>query len=159
MEKKMSMPKIEQERLFGAGVDLFKSYYATKFLHNVLKNIGLKEIKDDDFYRSLVTYVSGDEIAAIYDSILPQKERKFLADSRNYRTPPELGDDAPDDCLSYLGRNINRRRSMWHKLESLYAVREKDFKERLKKKNRHVSAVEMRFLEMKEIFDLSQTEM
>ena len=41
MEKKMSMPKIEQERLFGAGVDLFKSYYATKFLHNVLKNIGL----------------------------------------------------------------------------------------------------------------------
>ena len=68
MEKEMSMPKIEQERLFGAGVDLFKSYYATKFLHNILKNIGLREIKDNDFYRALATYITSDEIAEIYDS-------------------------------------------------------------------------------------------
>ena len=64
MEKKMSMPKIEQERLFGAGVDLFKSYYATKFLHNILKNIGLREIKDNDFYRALATCITSAEIAA-----------------------------------------------------------------------------------------------
>ena len=87
MEKKMPMSKIEQERLFGAGVDLFKSYYAVKFLHNILKNIGLREIKDNDFYRALATYITSDEIAEIYDSILPKKKREELAESRNFRTP------------------------------------------------------------------------
>ena len=159
MEKKMAMPKIEQERLFGAGVDLFKSYYAVKFLHNILKNIGLREIKDNDFYRTLVTYIIGDEIAEIYDSILPKKKREALAESRNYRNPPEIGEDDSDECLSYLGKNITRRKKMWHKLEEVYAVREKEFETRLNRRNRPVSAVEMRFLEMKELFSLSQTEM
>ena len=106
----MSMPKIEQERLFGAGVDLFKSYYATKFLHNILKNVGLREIKDNDFYRALVTYITSDEIAEIYDSILPKKKREELAESRNHRNPPEIGEDDSDECLSYLGKNITRRK-------------------------------------------------
>ena len=117
MEKEMSMPKIEQERLFGAGVDLFKSYYAVKFLHNILKNIGLREIKYDGFYQSLATYITSDEIAEIYDSILPKKKREELAESRNYRNPPEIGEDDTDDCLSYLGKNITRRKKMWDKLE------------------------------------------
>ena len=159
MEKEMSMPKIEQERLFGAGVDLFKSYYAVKFLHNILKNIGLREIKYDGFYQSLVTYITSDEIAEIYDSILPKKKREELAESRNYRNPPEIGEDDTDDCLSYLGKNITRRKKMWDKLEEVYAVREKEFETRLNRKNRPFSAVEMRFLEMKELFTLSQTEM
>ena len=159
MEKKMSMPKIEQERLFGAGVDLFKSYYATKFLHNILKNVGLREIKDNDFYRALVTYITSDEIAEIYDSILPKKKREELAESRNYRNPPEIGEDDSDECLSYLGKNITRRKKMWHKLEEVYAVREEEFETRLNSKNRPASAVETRFLEMKELFNLSQTEM
>ena len=128
MEKEMSMPKIEQERLFGAGVDLFKSYYATKFLHNILKNIGLREIKDNDFYRALATYITSDEIAEIYDSILPKKKREELAESRNFRTPPEIGEDDSDDCLSYLGKNITRRKKMWHKLEEVYAVRERNLR-------------------------------
>ena len=155
----MSMPKIEQERLFGAGVDLFKSYYAVKFLHNILKNIGLREIKYDGFYQSLATYITSDEIAEIYDSILPKKKREELAESRNYRNPPEIGEDDTDDCLSYLGKNITRRKKMWDKLEEVYAVREKEFETRLNRKNRPFSAVEMRFLEMKELFTLSQTEM
>ena len=159
MEKEMSMPKIEQERLFGAGVDLFKSYYAVKFLHNILKNIGLREIKYDGFYQSLATYITSDEIAEIYDSILPKKKREELAESRNYRNPPEIGEDDTDDCLSYLGKNITRRKKMWDKLEEVYAVREKEFETRLNRKNRPFSAVEMRFLEMKELFTLSQTEM
>ena len=159
MEKKMSMPKIEQERLFGPGVDSFKSYYAVKFLHNILKNIGLREIKYDGFYQSLATYITSDEIAEIYDSILPKKKREELAESRNYRNPPEIGEDDTDDCLSYLGKNITRRKKMWDKLEEVYAVREKEFETRLNRKNRPFSAVEMRFLEMKELFTLSQTEM
>jgi len=159
MVKNDQMPKIEEERLFGKGVDLFKSFYAVKFLHNILKNIGLREIKDNDFYRSLTVYVSSDEISGIYDEILPKKKREELAESRNYRTPPELGEDDSDDCLSYLGKNIVRRRKMWHKLEEIYAGREKDFEERMARKGRPVSAVEMRFLEMKELFNLSQTEM
>ncbi len=159
MEKKMSMPEIEQERLFGAGVDLFKSCYAVKFLHNVLKNIGLREINDNDIYRTLATYITGDEIAEIYDSILPKKKREELAESRNYRNPPVIGEDDTDDCLSYLGKNITRRKKMWDKLEEVYAVREKEFETRLNRRNRPVSAVEMRFLEMKELFSLSQTEM
>ena len=159
MQKKMSMPKIEQERLFGAGVDLFKSRYAAKFLHNILRNIGLREIRDNDFYRSLATYVTGDEIAGVYDDILPKKKREALAESHTYRNPPEIGEDDADDCLAYLGRNINRRKKMWHELAALYAVREKDFEAQLKRKNRPVSAVETRFLEMKELFNLSQTEM
>ena len=48
---------------------------------------------------------------------------------------------------------------MWKKLEKIYAIREKEFEELLNAKDRTVSAVEMRFLEMKKLFDLSQTEM
>ena len=159
MEKNNKMPKIEQERLFGEEVDTFKSYYAVKFLHNILKRIGMREIKDNDFYRSLTSYITSDEVSEIYDSILPKKRREMLAESRNFRTPPEIGEDDTDDCLCYLGKNIDRRKKMWVKLEELYAVREKEFEERLKLKGRHVSAVETRFLEMKELFNLSQTEM
>lgn len=159
MEKNNKMPKIEQERLFGEEVDTFKSYYAVKFLHNILKRIGMREIKDNDFYRSLTSYITSDEVSEIYDSILPKKKREMLAEARNFRTPPEIGEDDTDDCLCYLGKNIDRRKKMWVKLEELYAVREKEFEERLKLKGRHVSAVETRFLEMKELFNLSQTEM
>ena len=159
MEKKKAMPQIEQERLFGNGVDLFKSYYAVKFLHNILKTIGLREIKDNDFYRSVVTYTSTDEISAIYDSIMPKAKRKELAESRSFRTPPEIGEDDTDDCLSYLGKNLARRKKMWHKLEEVFTARENDFKARMNEKGRRVSAVETRFAEMKELFNLSQTEM
>ena len=159
MEKKTAMTKIEQERIFGEEVDLFKSYYAVKFLHNILKHIGLREIKDNDFYRSLAVFVTSDEISRIYDAILPKKEREELAESRNFRTPPEIGEDDSDDCLCYLGKNLARRKKMWIKLEAVYAVREKEFEERLKEPGRRVSAVETRFLEMKELFNLSQTEM
>ena len=126
MDKKSAASQIEQERLFGADVDLFKSYYAVKFLHNILKTIGLREIKDNDFYRSAATYVTSEEISEIYDSILPKKRREEIAESR-YRTPPEIGEDDLDDVLSYLGRNISRRKKMWSKLEPIYAVREKEF--------------------------------
>ena len=159
MRKKNVMSEIEQERLFGGNIDLFKSYYAVKFLHNILRNIGLREIKDNDFYRSIAAFVTTDEISAIYDSILPKKEREKLAESRCFRTPPEVGDDDSDDCLSYLGKNINRRKKMWQKLNEVFEVREKDFADRLKAKGRRVSAVEKRFLEMKDLFELSQTEM
>ena len=159
MTDRKAMNKFEQERLFGDSIDIFKSYYAVKFLHNLLKNIGVREIKDNDFYRSLATYITGDEVSEIYDSILPKKKREELSESRNFRNPPEIGEDDTDDCLSYLGKNISRRKKMWNKLEEVYAIREKDFEECLKKKNRYVSAVEKRFLEMKELFNLSQTEM
>ncbi len=159
MEKKMQMSKIEQERLFGSHVDLFKSYYAVKFLHNILKTIGLKEIKDNDFYRSLASFVTSEEVSEIYDSILPKQKREELADSRSYRTPPEIGEDDADDCLAYLGKNLTRRKKMWHKLEEVFAVREKDFEEKLNQKDRRISAVEKRFLEMKELFNLNQAEM
>ena len=42
MDKKTAATQIEEERLFGADVDLFKSYHAVKFLHNILKAIGLR---------------------------------------------------------------------------------------------------------------------
>ena len=158
MDKHTTVSPIEQERLFGADVDLFKSYYAVKFLHNILKTIGLREIKDNDFYRSAAAYVTSEEISEIYDSILPKKKREEIAESR-YRTPPEIGEDDLDDVLSYMGRNISRRKKMWAKLEPIYAIREKEFEERLKDPKRYVSAVEKRFLEMKELFSLTQTEM
>ncbi len=158
MDKKTAATQIEEERLFGADVDLFKSYHAVKFLHNILNAIGLREIKDNDFYRSAATYVTSEEISEIYDSILPKKRREEIAESR-CRTPPEIGEDDLDDVLAYMGRNISRRKKMWNKLEPIYAVREKEFEERLKDPNRHVSAVERRFLEMKELFSLTQTEM
>ena len=106
MEKSIPVPKIEQERLWGEDVDLFKARYAVKFLHNILKSIGLREIKDNDFYRALATYITSDEVSGIYDSLLPKAKRKKLAESRNYRTPPEIGEDDLDDCLIYPCRSI-----------------------------------------------------
>ena len=154
-----AMSKFEKERLFGENVDIFKNYYAVKFLHHILQHIGPREIRDNDFYRSLTMFLTADEVGTVYDRILPKSKREELAESHSFRTPPELGEDDADDCLSYLGKNIVRRSRMWKYLAAIFGVREDQYKAELDRPGRQKSAVESRFLEMKELFQLTDLEM
>lgn len=158
MKKQLKMSVIEQERLFGKDVDLFKNYHTVKFLHNIIKTIGLKEIQDDDFYHSLARFLTMDEISAVYDEIMPRSERKHRAETNGFRSPPELMNDDPADVLSYIGKDLNRRQKMWRKLEAVYAVRQTQYEAAMRKKGRCVLETERRFNEMAELFELTENE-
>ena len=96
-----TMSELDRERLFGDGVDLFKSYYAVKFLHNIISKIGLRDIHDNDFYRAIAKFVTVDEVSVMYDKILPPDKRSEIRENHHFRTPPELNDD--DNILEDLG--------------------------------------------------------
>ncbi len=150
----------EQERLFGDESDLFKKYYAVKFIANILRTIGLQEIGDDDFYRTAALYLTMDEVARVYDRIFPPEARESKANSRKFdMTPPELsGNDSPSECLEYLGRNTVRRKKMWGLLLAIFEKRAAEYEKALNAEHTP-SAMEARFLEMKKLFDLSGKEM
>ena len=151
------LAKVENERLFGESVDIFKNYYIVLGIANILKKIGLRTSHDNDWFRALVDYITTEELSAMYDKILPQEMRKKLADSRDHRTPPEIEDDA-DDILSYLSRNPIHRKKMWKRLAALYLKRVDEYKALLEKSDRNKSAVELRFTEMRDLFELSDLE-
>ena len=151
------LAKVENERLFGESVDIFKNYYTVLGIANILKKIGLRTSHDNDWFRALVDYITTEELSAMYDKILPPEMRKKLADSRDHRTPPEIEDDA-DDILSYLARNPIHRKKMWKRLAALYLKRVDEYKALLEKSDRNKSAVELRFTEMRDLFELSDLE-
>lgn len=156
---KSTIEKLDRERLFGAGVDLFKNYYIVKGIGNILATIGVNTSNDNDWFRSVAQFITTAELSALYDKILSPESRRNLAESSKYRTPPELADDDPDDILQYLSRNVLYRKKMWRILHAVYQKRTEEYAEALKNPDRQKSAMEIRFNEMKELFDFSEKEM
>ena len=150
--------KIEYERLFGENVDIFKNYYIVTGIRNILDKIGVKTSHDSDWFRAVSEYVTSAELEELYNKILTPASRKNLAESRNYRTPPEIGEDDPDDIISYLAKKPVQRKKMWRGLSVIYQKRQEEYRKFLEKKDRTKSAVEIRFEEMKELFELSEKE-
>lgn len=158
MTNNSMIAKVEQERLFGEGVDIFKNYYATLGIYNILNKIGGKTSHDNDWARALGEYISADELSLLYDCIISKDSRKNLGASRNHRTPPELGDDDPDDVISYLSKHPLHRKKLYKGLKELYKRRVKEYKDLLDKEERNKSAVEQRFREMQTLFELNEKE-
>ena len=150
--------KIEYERLFGENVDIFKNYYIVTGIRNILDRIGVKTSHDSDWFRAVSEYVTSTELEELYNKILSPTARKNLAESRNYRTPPEIGEDDPDDIISYLAKKPVQRKKMWRGLSVIYQKRQEEYRKILEKKDRTKSAVEIRFEEMKNLFELSDKE-
>lgn len=86
---------IEQERLFGNGVDLFKNYYAVLGICNILKTIGVRTSHDNDWFRAVAEYVTVSEISELYDHLLPPRKRHASSSRQGFRNPPEISEDAP----------------------------------------------------------------
>ena len=102
MEKISAAAKVDQERLFGDGVDIFKNYYETLGIYIILSSIGVRASHDSDWSKAVSEYITTEELGELYDKIISPGNRVKLAESRNHRTPPELNDDDPDDIISYL---------------------------------------------------------
>ena len=150
--------EIENERLFGNGVDLFKNYYAVLGIRNILKSIGVRTSHDSDWFKTISEYISLNELSRLYDAIISKESRRNLASSRNYRTPPELCEDDPDDVISYLSKNVLYRKKMWKGLTQFYNKRVEEYKQLLDNPGRIKSAAEQRFDEMKKLFELDEKE-
>ena len=149
--------KVEHERLFGTGVDLFKNYYACLGIKNILSKIGVRTSSDNDWFRATSEFVKADELAALYDAIVSRDTRRSLA-AGNHRRPPELNEDDPDDIIGYLSKTPVFRKKMWKGLHVIYTKRINEYKELLANPNRNKSAVEQRFEEMQKLFELSEQE-
>ena len=153
-----AMSALDRERLFGSGEDCFKHYHMCLTILNVLKHIGLRRSSDNDWDRSVAAYLTNDEIASFYDKLLPLEERRKRAQNMHMRTPPELGDDDPDDIISYLSRDLNFRKKMWTAVIAIYEKRVEQYRKQLADPDRPRSATEVRFAEMQRLFDLNDTE-
>lgn len=152
------MSKIDKERLFGPGVDFFKSYHACLSILNILKTIGVATSNDSDWFRAVTNFISTEELGAVYDKIISPEKRTAIGRSERYRTPPEVNDADPDDIVSYLNKNLVHRKKMWRLLYRVYEKRVEEYKQLLANKERNHSAVESRFCEMQTLFELSDLE-
>lgn len=150
--------QIEHERLFGENVDIFKNYYIVTGIKNILEKIGVKTSHDSDWFRAVSEYVTAEELGELYNKIISPAARKNRAESRNFRTPPEIGEDDPDDIISYLSKQPVQRKKLWRGLFLIYRQRQEEYKEALTKKDRTKSAMELRVEEMKKLFELSEKE-
>ena len=151
--------RVENERLFGKGVDIYRNYFIALGIRNILSSIGVRTSHDNDWFRTLAEYITSGELSELYDKIISPESRRNLASSRNHRTPPIVSEDDPDDILSYLSKNPVYRKKMWRGLTALYEKRLTDYKKLLDDPDRAKSAVELRFMEMKELFSLSDLEL
>ncbi len=159
MKEIAAAANIEQERLFGDGVDLFKNYYAVLGICNILKTIGVRTSHDNDWFRAVAEYVTVSEISELYDHLLPPRKRHASSSHQGFRNPPEISEDAPDEIISYLSKNLLLRKKMWMNLSEIYQKRLTEYKAALENEDREHSAVEMRFNEMKELFSLNEKEL
>ncbi len=156
--KNAAWEKIDQERLFGENVDIFKNYHVVLEIYNILQTIGVKTSNDNDWFRSLAEYMTVNELRSLYDRILPAEQRKVLASSSRHRTPPEIGEDDVEDILIYLDRNMVFRKKMWRIAAKIFERRLAEYKKILANPARKISAVEKRFSEMRELFGLNELE-
>lgn len=158
MKEIAAVANIEQERLFGNGVDLFKNYYAVLGIRNILKTIGVRTSHDSDWFKAVAEFITSSELAELYDSIFSPRKRNTMCDQSGFRNPPELAKDDPDDIIAFLSKNVVYRKKMWQKMLAIYEARLAEYKTALEKKDRKKSAVEIRFKEMEELFSLSEKE-
>ncbi|WP_294479940.1 ATP-binding protein [uncultured Victivallis sp.] len=149
---------IEQERLFGKDVDLFKAYHAVLNIGNILKTIGVQTSSNNDWFRAVAQYMTVAELTSLYDRIISPEHRQALAEQPRHRNPPILREDDPDDILSYLSKNIVHRKKMWRIASSIYQRKAKQYKAALEETDRRRSALETRVHEMQELFSLTDLE-
>ena len=71
----------DHERLFGEGVDLFKSYYAVLGIRNILNAIGVNTSNDSDWFRAVAKFMTTAELSEMYDKIISPERRRNLASS------------------------------------------------------------------------------
>lgn len=157
-QKKNLAAQLEEERLFGEGVDLFKNYHTVLTIAGILNGIGLRTSRDSDWNRAVANYLHRDELAEIYDKILKPEIRRSMANGTRFRTPPELDDDDPDDIISFLTKNLVHRKKLWRMISFCYEQRIKEYEAALAVSDRVPSAIETRVAEMKELFSLNDKE-
>ena len=112
MPKKNLASALEQERLFGKGVDIFKNYHAVLSISGILKTIGVNTSRDSDWFRAVASYLTGAELSAIYDKIISPNKRRAASEGMR-RSLPELGEDDPDDIICFLNKNLVHRKKLW----------------------------------------------
>ena len=150
--------KIENERLFGKNVDIFKNYHACLGIYNILKHIGAATSHDNDWFRAIASYITQEELTAIYDKIIPPAKREKANTESRIRHLPELDNDDPDDIIRYLSKNVVHRKKMWILAQRIYEKRVEEYKTILESEKHVPSAIETRFNEMTELFELSEKE-
>ena len=158
MKEIAAVANIEQERLFGNGVDLFKNYYAVLGICNILENIGVRTSHDSDWFRAVAEYLTVYEVSELYDKIIPPRKRRSMCEKIDFSNPPELAGDDPSEIISYLSKNVVYRKKMWQELAKIFQKRRDEYKAALGREKRKRSTVEMRFREMEELFSLNEKE-
>lgn len=135
----------------------FDSYMrarATKFYLNLF-NIIDGEISDHDLWKFPAKIFSKDEIATMYEHILPQKQRENQSGSDNFKLVPELDKNDIWEVLDFLYSAPRLREKFRCEFATMLENKIAGFEQALLLEQ---SRLQEKFKEMKELFNLSDIE-
>ena len=82
--------ELEAKHIWGDDADLFCSYHCTGFLGNLLASLGSREVKDTDFFQTIINYFTTEEINDLYYKILPPFDELARAELEPHEKRPDL---------------------------------------------------------------------
>ena len=152
--------ELEKKCIWGEDVDLFCSFHCTGFLGNLLASLGSREVKDTDFFQTILQYFTTKEINDLYYTIQPPFDELARAELDPHEKRPDLLRGAkPMEYLTYFNRHIGTRAVMWKVLAEACRKRSAEFRAKMDEASRKKSTLEQRFLELQSLFELSDQEL
>lgn len=152
--------ELEAKHIWGDDADLFCSYHCTGFLGNLLASLGSREVKDTDFFQTIINYFTTEEINDLYYKILPPFDELARAELDPHEKRPDLLRGAkPMEYLTYFNRHIGTRAAMWKVLAEACRKRSAEFQKKMNEPSRKKSTLEQRFLELQSLFELNDQEL
>ena len=88
--------ELEAKHIWGDDADLFCSYHCTGFLGNLLASLGSREVKDTDFFQTIINYFTTEEINDLYYKILPPFDELARAELDPHEKRPDLLKDSEE---------------------------------------------------------------
>ena len=149
---------LEDERLFGEGVDLFQAMHRARILSRVCRHAGVQDVHDDDFWQSISEMLKHSEFQALLDDVLPspKAQEKFIdkytssfARRRNRDT---------SELLEALYGDIVNRRLIWETLGNILEERAAEYERRINAPGYQPGNIQTRFGELQKCLDLDDTE-
>lgn len=151
------LDQLDDERIQSG--DLWCKIQAIEFYRNLLAK-QRDSIEDRDWWRFSAQVLRLSEVTALYDSLIARAARRRLANGNSFRNrPPELQEgDSCSDVLEFLYKSSIHRTRFVDALVQLLAQREQELQKTASQKAAPPSALEQKFAEIENLFDLSVQE-
>ena len=148
--------QVDEERLFGDGVDFYLSRECARILARVCRHAKCIDVNDDDIWESIAFYIKHDEQQALLNFLIPSptKRREFLEENSGYRR--RQGEFST--YLEALYRDLASRRIIWDMLGDWLDKRVERYTELMSAPDYKPRALQSRITELQQCLGLVDQE-